>query len=63
MSVRLFARLKSGRQTESLWRHPDFLKLWGGQTVSLFGSLLTQFALPLLAALLLGACSCATRAY
>ena len=55
MSVRLFARLKSGRQTESLWRHPDFLKLWGGQTVSLFGSLLTQFALPLLAALLLGA--------
>ena len=55
MSLRLFSRLKSRRQTDSLWRHPDFLKLWGGQTVSLFGSLLTQFALPLLAALLLRA--------
>ncbi len=23
---------------ESLWRHPDFLKLWAGETVSPFGS-------------------------
>ena len=55
MSARLLSRLKLRRQPDSLWRHRDFLRLWGGQSVSLFGSLLTQFALPLLAALLLGA--------
>lgn len=55
MFTRLFSRLALGQESVNLWRHPDFLKLWGGQTVSLFGSLLTQFALPLLAALLLGA--------
>lgn len=32
-----------------LWRHPDFLKLWTGQTISLFGSLIGRFALPLVA--------------
>ena len=55
MSVRLPSRLKPPDAPTSLWRHADFLKLWAGQSVSLFGSLLTQFALPLLAALLLGA--------
>jgi hypothetical protein len=35
-----------------LWRHPDFLKLWGGQTVSQLG---TQLALPTAAIMLLGA--------
>lgn len=39
----------------SLARHPDFLKLWAGQTVSTFGSLITRVALPLLAILTLGA--------
>lgn len=43
-----------GRLT-GLWRHPDFLKLWAGQTVSVFGSLITRFALPLLAILTLQA--------
>ena len=38
-----------------LWRHPDFLKLWAGQTVSLFGSLIGRFALPLVAVLTLDA--------
>jgi len=38
-----------------LWRHPDFLKLWAGQTVSLFGSAFTTLALPLTAVLVLGA--------
>lgn len=38
-----------------LWRHHDFLKLWGGQTVSLIGSQVTFLALPLLAALTLDA--------
>ena len=33
----------------SLWRVPDFLKLWLGQSVSQFGSLITSFALPLVA--------------
>lgn len=55
MSDRLLSHDTSHQESHSLWRHPDFLKLWAGQSVSLFGSLLTQFALPLLAALLLGA--------
>src|SRR5918997_501389 len=36
-------------QRSGLWRHPDFLKLWTGQTISLFGSLIGRFALPLVA--------------
>lgn len=35
----------------SLWRHPDFRKLWAGETVSLFGSQITLLALPLTAVL------------
>jgi MFS family permease len=42
-------------QLTGLWRHPDFLKLWAGQTVSLFGSLIGRFALPLVAVLTLEA--------
>ena len=38
-----------------LWRHPDFIKLWAGQTVSLFGSQISLLALPLTAVLILGA--------
>ncbi len=38
-----------------LWQHPDFLKFWAGQTVSLFGSAFTTLALPLTAVLVLGA--------
>jgi MFS family permease len=38
-----------------LWRHPDFLKLWAGQTVSLGGSLVSHVALPLVAILTLNA--------
>jgi len=33
----------------SLWRHRDFMLLWGGQTVSDVGSAVTMLALPLLA--------------
>jgi len=32
-------------QFRGLWRHPDFLKLWTGQTVSIFGSFITGTAL------------------
>ncbi len=38
-----------------LWRNGGFLKLWAGQTVSLFGSEITLLALPLTAVLTLGA--------
>ena len=38
-----------------LWRHPDFLKLWSGQTVSQFGSQVSGLALPLAALLVLDA--------
>src|SRR5919198_3706442 len=38
-----------------LWRHPEFLKLWGAHTVSALGSQVTVLALPLTAVLVLGA--------
>lgn len=38
-----------------LWRHPGFLKLWVGQTISVLGSAITALALPLAAVLLLDA--------
>jgi MFS family permease len=38
-----------------LWRHPDFLKLWTAETVSQFGSNVSQIALPLVAVLVLHA--------
>lgn len=38
-----------------LWRHRDFIRLWAGETVSLFGSEITELALPLAAVLTLGA--------
>ncbi|MGH3009056.1 MAG: MFS transporter [Gaiellaceae bacterium] len=39
------------RPTGGLWSHPDFLKLWAGQSISELGSQISQFAIPLLAAL------------
>jgi hypothetical protein len=41
--------------SRSLWHHPEFLKLWVGQTISVFGSGVTATALPLTAVLMLGA--------
>ncbi len=38
-----------------LWRHSDFLRLWSAQTVSQFGSQVSQLALPLAAILVLDA--------
>lgn len=38
-----------------LWRHPDFRKLWAGQTVSLVGSQVSLLAVPLTAILLVEA--------
>ncbi|HEV7467596.1 MAG TPA: MFS transporter [Candidatus Dormibacteraeota bacterium] len=39
----------------SLWRHPDFLRLWAGQTVSQVGSQVSFIAIPLTAVTVLGA--------
>lgn len=41
--------------TGRLWHHTDFLKLWTGETVSQFGSQVTQLALPTVAILILHA--------
>jgi MFS family permease len=41
--------------TGGLWRHRDFLNLWGAETVSQVGSQITQLALPLVAILVLDA--------
>jgi len=38
-----------------LWRHPDFLKLWSGQTISQFGTQISLLAIPLAAVLVLDA--------
>jgi len=43
------------RPTGGLWRHRDFLKLWSGQTISQFGTQISQLALPLVAVLVLDA--------
>jgi MFS family permease len=45
----------AGGATGPLRANPDFLKLWAGETVSLFGSQVTTLAIPLTAALALGA--------
>lgn len=41
--------------TTSLWRNRDFLRLWAGETISLFGSEVSELALPLAAILVLDA--------
>jgi MFS family permease len=48
------SRLRSG-SVGSLWREPDFLRLWGAQTVSQVGSQVSRLALPLVAILSLHA--------
>jgi MFS family permease len=40
-------------QRRTLLRHPDFLKLWTAESVSVFGSSITQLAIPLIAATVL----------
>ena len=38
-----------------LWRHPDFLKLWSAETISVFGSTIDDIAFPFVAILVLDA--------
>ena len=47
--------------SRSLWRHRDFLLLWGGQSVSEMGSAITLLALPLTAVVVLRASTLAGR--
>src|SRR6266542_221446 len=40
---------------DGLWRHPEFVKLWAGETISVFGSLIGRTALHFTAILVLDA--------
>src|SRR5215831_3125610 len=44
-----------GRRFTGLWQHPEFMKLWIGETISLMGSQITLLALPLTAVSILNA--------
>ena len=43
------------RPSGALWSHRDFMKMWTGQTISQFGSSISQLALPIIAIKLLHA--------
>lgn len=43
-----------GAPPASLWRHPDFLRLWAAQAISAYGSRITRTALPIIAVKTLG---------
>jgi MFS family permease len=45
----------SSREPASIWRNRDFLWFWGGQSVSMIGTQITTFAVPVLAITALGA--------
>jgi MFS family permease len=45
-----------------LWRHADFLKLWSAETISQFGSQVSQLALPFVAIVVLDASAFAVAA-
>ncbi|AUG80414.1 MFS transporter [Kitasatospora sp. MMS16-BH015] len=49
------SEVATGAKGGALWRHRDFLRLWAGQTVALFGAQVTLLALPLTAMQLLDA--------
>jgi MFS family permease len=46
---------KSKSRFGGLWRHPDFMKLWTGQTISELGSRLTRDGVPYTAVIVLNA--------
>jgi MFS family permease len=43
------------RRMTGLWRHPEFMKLWFGQTISEFGSRISREGLPMIAVITLAA--------
>src|SRR3954471_22497941 len=46
---------ETGPETETLWRNQDFLKFWSGEALSLFGTQVTNLALPLTAVMVFDA--------
>src|ERR671922_1377777 len=46
---------KLRRPSGALWSHRDFMKMWTGQTISQFGSSISELALPIIAVRLLDA--------
>jgi Major Facilitator Superfamily len=42
-------------RAQGVWQHPNFVKFWSGQTISLMGSQVTALALPLIASTTLNA--------
>ena len=50
------------RPTSPLWQHRDFMKMWTGQTISQFGSSISELALPIIAIKLLHASAFAVAA-
>src|SRR3954462_13127018 len=46
---------KRRRPSGALWSQPDFMKMWTGQTISQFGSSISELALPIIAVRLLDA--------
>src|SRR5512146_2172568 len=44
-----------GARFSGLWQHPDFLRLWSGQTISVFGSMVGGTAMTFTAILVLQA--------
>lgn len=49
-------------ESETLWRHPDFRRLWAAQAVSAVGSRITRTAIPIIAINSLGASASAVGA-
>src|SRR5579875_3326908 len=47
--------MTTSRRNTGLWHNGNFLKLWTGQTISVFGSQVTLLALPLVAVITLKA--------
>jgi MFS family permease len=53
--VNLIINGKAKSRFSGLWRHPDFMKLWTGQTISELGSRITRDGVPLTAVIVLHA--------
>ena len=49
------AGLTAGARRPSLWRHADYMKIWSAASISQMGSQVSQFAIPYIAAVVLGA--------
>jgi MFS family permease len=58
----MLSSVKASWPSGGLWRHPDFLKLWAGQTISEFGTQFSLIALPLTAIYVLHASAFAVAA-